>query len=186
MRWCSYDQILWLRKEGEEEIIMEVGAMNFFIAVKRDDGGEFRRTIYTFVSSESNRNTFLSRYLHTDIDLITPPLDGTILPGVTRASVLQLAKSDSSLFSTKLHPSESQLTTAQLRQWSSSGELLEIFGVGTAAIVAPIGLIGFQQEEKIAVPEYEQGIGPIASAIRTRILDIQEGRIEWDGWAVPC
>ncbi|THU90817.1 branched-chain amino acid aminotransferase II [Dendrothele bispora CBS 962.96] len=158
----GYDQILWLRREGREEVVMEVGAMNFFVALKRDDG---------------------------DIDIITPPLDGTILPGVTRASILQLIQSDPTLFSSsfssttnptpKLYAHETPLTMSQLDAWHSQHKILEIFGVGTAAIVAPVGAT-------IVVPEYEQGIGPVAAAIRKIILDIQEGRVEWEGWAVGC
>ncbi|KAF8310877.1 aminotransferase [Clavulina sp. PMI_390] len=65
----GYQQILWILK-GEkdeagnyEEIVTEAGAMNFFAVVRRTDGA---------------------------LDLITPPLDGTILPGVTRTSILDL------------------------------------------------------------------------------------------------
>ncbi|THU90827.1 D-aminoacid aminotransferase-like PLP-dependent enzyme [Dendrothele bispora CBS 962.96] len=255
----GYDQILWLRREGREEVVMEVGAMNFFVALKRDDG---------------------------DIDIITPPLDGTILPGVTRASILQLIQSDQTLFSSsfssstisstiststtttnpapKLYAHETPLTMSQLDTYHSQHKILEIFGVGTAAIVAPVGAVSYssslsslssssssnnnnnnnnnndKEKDKaqtmdpadvqgigqahaanvveiaenaddavdhgdqttaattitagtttnttktIVVPEYEQGIGPVAAAIRRMILDIQEGRVEWEGWAVGC
>ncbi|KAJ8487937.1 hypothetical protein ONZ45_g14139 [Pleurotus djamor] len=158
----GYDQVLWLL--GEENRITEVGAMNVFVVVKRDDGA---------------------------LDVITPTLDGTILPGITRASVLELtaAHPEKSVLpglspSTRLHVHERTIPMDQLLEWSSAGKLLEAFGVGTAVIVAPIGKIGFQ-DTSVTIPSYEKGLGPVGQGLYDRIWDIQTGKFEWQGWSVP-
>lgn len=153
----GYNQVLWLL--GEEHKITEAGAMNFFIVVKRKDG---------------------------DLDLITPPLDGTILPGVTRDSVLLLAKSHSREMplpglsgSQRLHAHERTLTMRDLQAFGEN--LLEAFCVGTAAIVAPVDRIGYDDKD-IILPSNT----PVANALHDRIEAIQEGRFEWENWSVKC
>lgn len=122
---------------------------------------------------------------------MTPPLDGTILPGVTRDSVLTLANAHTAREITlpgleetlHLHAHERPFTMTDLLRWSADGKLLEAFGVGTAVIIASIGKIGFKGEDTI-LPTHEGGLGPIAKAFRTRILDIQEGREQWKNWSI--
>ncbi|EIW62839.1 D-aminoacid aminotransferase-like PLP-dependent enzyme [Trametes versicolor FP-101664 SS1] len=157
----GYDQTLWLL--GEK--ITEAGVMNIFVVLRRDDGG---------------------------VGLFTPPLDGTILAGVTRESVLDLAGAHSSRttlpdlpHTMRLHPAEREFTISELQQWLVEGRLLEIFAVGTAVIVVPITRIGYEGEEMI-LPSFEGGLGPVGRALHTRITDIQDGRVEWDGWSVVC
>ncbi|KAJ3751383.1 aminotransferase [Lentinula detonsa] len=159
----GYQQILWLF--GDDMKVTEAGAMNIFIVVRRDDG---------------------------NVELLTPPLDGTILPGVTRDSVLDLAKGHTSgetilpglLPTLRLLAQERAITMVDLRRWSADGKLLEAFGAGTAVIIASIGKIGYKGED-ITLPVHEIGIGPIANAFRTRILDIQEGKEAWRNWSIP-
>ncbi|KAI0078548.1 branched-chain amino acid aminotransferase II [Panus rudis PR-1116 ss-1] len=159
----GYEQCLWLL--GEDKHITEVGAMNVFVVIKRDDG---------------------------DLDVITPPLDGTILPGVTRDSTIALVNAHPermvlpNLPSTlKLHVREDVIPMQQLVDWSEQGRLLEAFGVGTAAVVAGIGRIGFEGKD-IVLPEHEGGRGPVGSAIYERIVEIQEGRFEFEDWSEKC
>ncbi|KAJ4485208.1 aminotransferase [Lentinula aciculospora] len=159
----GYEQILWLL--GDDMKVTEAGAMNIFIVVKRDDG---------------------------EINLLTPPLDGTILPGVTRDSVLALAKAHAAgeiilpgLQQTlRIHAQERTFTMDDLWRWSADGRLLEAFGAGTAVIIASIGKIGFKSREDIILAEHEDGLGPLANAFRTTILDIQEGKEAWKDWGV--
>lgn len=66
-------------------------------------------------------------------ELVTPPLEGTILPGITRDSVLQLARD----FGYQV--SERRLTIDEVIRASESGTLRESFGTGTAAVIAPVG-----------------------------------------------
>lgn len=72
-----------------------------------------------------------------------------------------------------------------LATWSAEGKLLEVFGVGTAVIVAPIGQISFK-DTNIVLQEHEGGLGPVGRSFWERLLDIQEGKVEWEGWSVPC
>lgn len=125
------------------------------------------------------------------MDIITPPLDGTILPGVTRASCLALASDPDfygSISSDALHPAERAFTIADLEGWSTDGTLLEVLCVGTAAIVAAIHRIGFEGRD-IHVPTHsidKNGLGPVGSALKAKILAVQEGREEYEGWGVVC
>jgi branched-chain amino acid aminotransferase len=88
--------------------------------------------------------------------VVTPPLDGTILPGVTRASVLALLShhapgttTTTALpqlpASTHLHTAERALTMSELFTASAGGTLREVFCVGTAAVVIPAARIGWQR-----------------------------------------
>ncbi|KAG9045410.1 hypothetical protein FS837_006343 [Tulasnella sp. UAMH 9824] len=163
----GYQQILWLL--GDERRVTEVGQMNFFVVLKRSDG---------------------------DIDLITPALDGTILPGVTRDCILSLAKthvpdasspdslSTSARSIPRLHAEERQYTIADIVSWLEQGVLLEAFGAGTAAIICPVSKIGWEGKDLI-LPEYEEGVGPVSKALWERIVEIQEGRRESE-WSVKC
>ena len=81
-----------------------------------------------------------------ELDVVTPPLDGTILPGITRASILELAAAHPSRTtlpglpsSVVLHACERTMSIHQLFEWSAEGRLLEAFSVGTAAVVAAVG-----------------------------------------------
>ncbi|KAI0644508.1 branched-chain amino acid aminotransferase II [Trametes meyenii] len=159
----GYDQTLWLF--GDK--ITEAGVMNLFVALRRDDGG---------------------------VDLLTPPLDGTILPGVTRDSILALAAAHPSRItlpglspSLQIHPAERVLTMPELETWLAQGRVLEVFAVGTAVIVVPIGRIGYMGKD-IMLPAYEgaRGLGPVGKALYERITDIQDGLFEWEGWSVSC
>ncbi|KAI0742666.1 branched-chain amino acid aminotransferase II [Daedaleopsis nitida] len=147
------------------DTITEAGAMNFFVVVRRDGG---------------------------DLDVITPPLDGTILPGITRDSTLALCAAHPSRTtlpglspSVRLHVSERTLTISDLTTWAADGRLLEAFMVGTAVVVATVGRIGFNGAD-IALPAHEGVFGPVARGLFDRLTDIQEGNFEWEKWSVPC
>lgn len=126
------------------------------------------------------------------MDVITPSLDGTILPGITRDSCLALAAAHPSrtilphLPSTlRLYAREDTITMTDLARWHAEGRLLEAFTTGTAVIVNGVGRIAYDGKD-IVLPEHEGGRGPVTLALYERILDIQEGKVEWEGWSVPC
>ena len=173
----GYQQCLWLLGEN----VTEAGAMNFFVVLKRDDGGESR--FYNQPSSQFNGAA--------DLDLVTPPLDGTILPGLTRASCLTLAAAHPSktslpkLPNVRIHTHERPFTMRDLDEWCAQGKLLEAFGAGTAAIIAPIGRIGFGGKD-LVLPQHKGAYGPVSRALWERLVDIQQGRIEWENWSVLC
>jgi branched-chain amino acid aminotransferase len=81
---------------------------------------------------------------------------------------------------------------------AEAGTLRELFCVGTAAVVIPAARIGWQRRvggdagadaemhiQDIVLPVVG-GEGSLAQALWERLVDIQEGRVEWEGWGVPC
>lgn len=102
-------------------------------------------------------------------ELITPPLDGAILEGITRDSVIQKAKDLGIKFS------EKRLSIDELMEFSDKGELQECFGTGTAAVISPIGKIRHIDKE-ITINEGETGT--ITKKLYDVITGIQYGEIE--------
>jgi len=125
------------------------------------------------------------------VDLITPPLDGTILPGLTRASTLELAEAHSAGEITlpgvppslKLYTHERPLTMGEIDTFSTQGRILEVFGVGTAVIVAPVSRISWKGKDIVA-PVQEHGLGPIGCAMWRMIVDVQTGKVPFEDWSV--
>jgi branched-chain amino acid aminotransferase len=78
-----------------------------------------------------------------DDKLMTPPLTGTILPGITRKSILELADDAG------IKPEERMVAVDELVEGILSGKVTEIFGAGTAAVISPVGRINYQDEEYI-------------------------------------
>jgi branched-chain amino acid aminotransferase len=101
-----------------------------------------------------------------DGTLRTPPLTGTILPGITRDSIITLARAEG------LTVSEEPYAIDQWRADAISGRVTEAFACGTAAVVTPIG--------RIASPEGEfkigaGGPGQITMRLKQKLVDIQRG-----------
>ncbi|KAH9075828.1 branched-chain amino acid aminotransferase II [Lactarius deliciosus] len=99
------------------------------------------------------------------LELVTPPLDGMILPGVTRDSVLALTRSHAAgtlripNLQSKLSVSERGVTMKEVCEAAQSGRLVEMFGTGTAAVVSPVKKIGYQGLD-VEIPVGEDGMGP--------------------------
>ena len=70
-----------------------------------------------------------------------------------------------------------------LFSWSEQGRLLEVFGVGTAVIVAAVSRIGYKDRD-IVLPTH--GLGPIGKSLWSMISDIQTGKKGFEGWSVVC
>jgi branched-chain amino acid aminotransferase len=77
-------------------------------------------------------------FVRFDDELATPSLSGTILPGITRASVIQIANDWG------YSVNERQVSITEVIEGIKSGKVLEIFGCGTAAIIAPVGLLHYK------------------------------------------
>lgn len=106
-------------------------------------------------------------FVMADGSLVTPPLGGTILPGITRASLIQLARDEG------LTVREEPYSIDQWRADAASGALSESFACGTAAVVTPIG--------KVAGPDYaftigSGGTGQTTARLLQRLSDLQRGR----------
>ena len=100
-------------------------------------------------------------------ELVTPELSGSILPGITRDSVIQLAKS------WKIPFAERKISIEELFEAHDKGMLKEAFGSGTAAVISPIGEFNWQGR-KITVGD--GGIGELTRRIYNELTGIQCGR----------
>ncbi|WP_420645820.1 branched-chain amino acid aminotransferase [Candidatus Leptofilum sp.] len=100
--------------------------------------------------------------------IVTPPLTGSILPGITRKSVLELGNDLG--YEVAEEPVEVNQMLADLK----GGKITEVFGCGTAAVIAPVGKFGYQDEEYI-INDYKPG--PVATHLYDELTGIQYGRI---------
>ncbi|ODV59987.1 branched-chain amino acid aminotransferase [Ascoidea rubescens DSM 1968] len=141
----GYQQNLWLF--GPNNNVTEVGSMNVF---------------FVFKNPQNNKN-----------ELVTAPLDGTILEGVTRDSILKLARE-------RLNPDEWEVNERyysinEVAEKAEKGQLVEAFGSGTAAVVSPIKKIGWKGSD-IDVPLLEdKEYGQLTKTVQQWIMDIQYG-----------
>jgi branched-chain amino acid aminotransferase len=109
-------------------------------------------------------------------ELITPPLAGSILPGVTRDSVIQMARSWG------IRVSERPLSMDEILAAQSAGTLTEVFASGTAAIVSPVGQMFYKGTDYII---NERKIGSLTQKLYNEILQIQYGEKEDPfGWRI--
>lgn len=141
----GFHQNLWLF--GEEEYVTEVGTMNFFAAIKDKETGKKK--------------------------LMTAPLDGTILEGVMRDSVLDLARE-------RLKPEgweveERKFTMEELANAADEGRLIEAFGTGTAAVVSPVRKISWKGRLVNCGLKDDQEAGDVTNKMKAWIEDIQYG-----------
>ena len=106
-------------------------------------------------------------FVFDDGTMLTPPLTGTILPGITRDSILTLARDQG------IEVREERYSIDQWQADAASGRLIEAFACGTAAVVTPIG--------KVSSADFSFQIGDGQPGERTQALlkqltDIQRGR----------
>ena len=99
-------------------------------------------------------------------ELVTPPLDGTILEGTTRDCVLRLAKEWGIIVN------ERKITIDEVITASRSGKLTEVFGTGTAAVISPVGEI--QHQDKL-LKINDGKIGPLSQKFYDEVTAIQYG-----------
>jgi branched-chain amino acid aminotransferase len=113
-------------------------------------------------------------FVRADGTLVTPETSGTILEGVTRSSILQLAKE------LGLDIEERQISIDEWRDGVASGEITEVFACGTAAVVTPVGRLVWEDG---SVGDPDAPTGPVTAQIRQRLIDIQYGHVEdTHGW----
>ncbi len=106
-------------------------------------------------------------------------MDGTILPGVTRDSILALT-SEFGNFKTTVRPFKIQ----ELMKACKEKRIYECFGAGTAAIVSPIKSFTYKGESFDVPIEEEKGAGKLTQKILQTLLDIQYGIKQKPGWTV--
>lgn len=105
-------------------------------------------------------------FVFDDGSLLTPPL-GTILPGITRDSIIALAKESGT------QVREEAYTIDQWRADAASGKLKEAFACGTAAVISPIGKVRSVSGDFVI---NGGEAGPVAMGLRKKLVDIQYGR----------
>lgn len=113
-------------------------------------------------------------FVFADGRVITPPLGGTILPGITRASIIELLRRRG------VEVSEEPYAIDQWQADAHSGKLSEAFACGTAAVIAPVGQVRSSYGEWM-IGDGEGG--DFTASVRTELIGIQRGLIEApDGW----
>jgi branched-chain amino acid aminotransferase len=139
------DQVVWL-DACEHRYIEEMGTNNLF---------------FVFGSGSQAR-------------LVTPELSGSLLPGITRDSLLTLAADSGYVVEQR------KISVAELRKGAESGEITEVFGCGTAAVVIPVGSV------RSAEGEFRIGTGEpgeVTMALRDTLTGIQRGAFaDIHGW----
>ena len=139
------DQVVWL-DSNERKYIEEMGGMNLF-----------------FVKGSG-----------ADATLFTPALTGTLLPGITRESILTLGQD------LGYRVEEGRISVDEWRTGVASGEITETFACGTAAVITPVGSVaGRNGGFTIA----DGGSGPVTMRLREELVAIQTGhRPDTHGW----
>lgn len=108
--------------------------------------------------------------------IVTPPLTGSILPGITRKSVLELGRD------LGYEVGEERVDVHEMLADLESGKITEVFGCGTAAVIAPVGKFGFLEKEYII---NNNKPGPVANQMYDELTGIQYGRIpDRFGWTL--
>ena len=144
------DQVVWL-DAVEHRWVEEMGGMNMF-----------------FVHGAGSRAR-----------ITTPPLTGTLLPGITRDALLTLAPE------LGIPAAEEPISVAEWRDGCRDGEITEVFACGTAAVVSPVGTVrsssgGWTVGQGDGAPA---GPGPVTRRLRETLLGIQFGQLpDPHGW----
>jgi branched-chain amino acid aminotransferase len=139
------DQVVWL-DAVERRFVEEMGGMNLF---------------FVFGSAGSAR-------------LVTPELTGTLLPGITRDSLLQLATDAG--FAVE----ERKIDVDEWQKKAAAGEITEVFACGTAAVITPVSLVRYADGE-FTIADGEPG--EVTMALRDTLTGIQRGTFaDTHGW----
>uniref|UniRef100_A0A832LVC1 Branched-chain-amino-acid aminotransferase n=1 Tax=Caldimicrobium thiodismutans TaxID=1653476 RepID=A0A832LVC1_9BACT len=108
-------------------------------------------------------------FFYFEGELATPELTGSILPGITRDSVLKLAKH------LNIPAVERRISIDEVIEGAKTGRLKECFGTGTAAVISPVGKIYYKGEEYLI---NEGKTGPLAKRLFDYLTGLQYGEIE--------
>lgn len=119
----------------------------------------------TWVEELGGMNLF---FVYRDGSVVTPSLDGTILHGITRDSIITL------LGDAGHEVQQRRISLAEVREKVASGEIVEVFACGTAAVVTPVGLLK-SREEEIVIGNNEPGA--VTVQMREELTGIQYGTV---------
>ncbi|CCW63640.1 unnamed protein product [Phytomonas sp. EM1] len=141
---AGFKQVLWL---GPNREVTEIGAMNFMVVWRTPEGTK---------------------------EMVTAPLDGMILPGVTRDSILSLVRGWG-----LMRVVERSFTIDEMLNALKEGRVIECFGCGTAAVVTPVNGLRYRGED-VVIPS-PTGEESLCERVFKAIMDIQYGKMpnEW-------
>jgi branched-chain amino acid aminotransferase len=106
-------------------------------------------------------------FLYIGDEVVTPPLGGTILPGITRDSVLHICRN------WEMKVSERMVSLDEVISGLESGKVKEIFAAGTAAVISPVGKLAYKGKDYVI----NRGkVGPLAQKLYDTIMGIQYGK----------
>lgn len=134
------DQVVWLDAVDRQRI-EEMGGMNLY---------------FVYGTGDSAR-------------IMTPALTGSLLPGITRESLITVASD------LGIRVGQGEITVDQLRMGCESGEITEVFACGTAAVITPVGTVKSRANGSFDVAGGKSG--EITLALRNALLDIQSGAV---------
>lgn len=154
----GYDQVLWLF--GDNRVITEAGGSNFVAVWKNAESGK--------------------------TEIVTCTLENkTILPGITRRSVLEYFRSKYA-DSADVVVSEREFTIDEFKAAADEGRLIEAFGCGTAFFISSCGTLRTPEGEDISIPlTIDNRTGPYAEEVRLYLKDVayknesNDSKYEW-------
>lgn len=122
-------------------------------------------------------NLFFVRGSGADAEVVTPELTGTLLPGVTRDTLLTLAAR------LGYRTGTTRLSVSRWRRECADATITEVFACGTAAVVTPVGAVRDGTDEWTVG---DGGPGPVTMRLRAALLDLHHGKApDPDGWMYP-
>jgi branched-chain amino acid aminotransferase len=125
----------------------------------------------TYIEELGGMNLF---FVYRDGKVVTPSLDGTILHGITRDSVITLLKDRGH------EVQERRFALSELREGVANGDIVEVFACGTAAVITPVGILK-SREEEIVIGDNEAG--SLTVEMRKELTGIQYGAVpDRHGW----
>ncbi|MET9321686.1 branched-chain amino acid aminotransferase [Streptomyces sp. NPDC003038] len=140
------DQVVWL-DAVEHRWVEEMGGMNLYFVYAQEDGT--RR-------------------------IVTPELTGSLLPGITRDSLLTIARD------LGYTAEEGRISTEDWKRDNENGTLTEVFACGTAAVITPVGTVKSERANWI---QGDGNPGEVTMKLRKALLDLQTGRTaDAHGW----
>ncbi|NGN66085.1 branched-chain amino acid aminotransferase [Streptomyces sp. A7024] len=130
-----------------------------------------------WIEEMGSNNLYFVRGTGPDAEIITPALTGTLLPGITRDSLLSIAQD------LGYKVTETRISKEEWQEGCADGSITEVFGCGTAAVITPVG------HAKTADAEWTVAggeMGPITAQMRKALVDIQTGQApDPHGWMHP-
>ncbi|HEX5541912.1 MAG TPA: branched-chain amino acid aminotransferase [Micromonospora sp.] len=130
-----------------------------------------------YVEEMGGMNLFFVYGSGADARIVTPRLTGTLLPGMTRDSLLTIAAKEG------IPAAEGHISVDEWRAGCASGGITEVFACGTAAVVTPVGRVRDRDGDFVIGTG---GMGPVTRRLRAALLDVQHGRSpDPAGWRYP-